>query len=84
MPLGMVSDVDGFAMTMVVILLLSLGVVAMLLASIVRNGKRRDHQVDELLEEVRRSEDDRKIPLPSTAPEAREPWEKDSDWWKKS
>jgi hypothetical protein len=84
MPLGIVSDVDGFAMTMVVILLLSLGVVSLLLASIFRNGKRRDHQVDELLEEVRRSEDDRKIPLPSAAPEAREPWEKDSDWWKKS
>jgi len=84
MNLGMVSDVDGFAMTMVLILILSLGVVALLLVSIFRNGKRRDHQVEDLLEEVRRSEDDRKIPLPSAAPEVREPCEKDGDWWKKS
>lgn len=84
MPLGMVSDVDGFAMTMVLILILSLGVVALLLVSIFRNGKRRDRQVEELIEEVRRSQEDRKIPLPSAAPEAREPWEKEGDWWKKS
>ena len=83
MHLGVVSDVDGFAMTMVLILVLSFGVVALLLGSIFRNGKRRDHQVEELIDEVRRSQQPGKIPAPSATPDAREPWEKDGDWWKK-
>ena len=83
MHLGVVSDVDGFAMTMVLILALSLGVVALLLGSIFRNGKRRDRQVEDLIDEVRRSQEPRKVPAPSATPETREPWEKDGDWWKK-
>ena len=70
MHLGVVSDVDGLAMTMLAVLILSFGVVALLLWSIFRHGKRRDHEPE-------------KVPAPSTTPEAREPWEKDGDWWKK-
>ncbi len=83
MHLGVVSDVDGLAMTMLVVLILSFGVVALLLWSIFRHGKRRDHEVEDLLEEVRRSQEPEKVPAPSATPEAREPWEKDGDWWKK-
>lgn len=83
MHLGLISDVDGLAMTMVVILTLSFGVVALLLWTIVRNGKRRDREVEELLEEVRKSQEPMKIPTSAAPPETREPWEKESDWWKK-
>jgi hypothetical protein len=83
MQLGVLSDVDGFAMSMVVILVLSFGVVALLLLSILRSGKRRHDPVDDLIDEVRRSQEPEKIPAPSAAPETREPWEKDGDWWKK-
>jgi hypothetical protein len=83
MNLAVVSAVDGFAMAMVVILTLGLGVVALLLWSITRHGKRRDREVEDLIEEVRRDQDARKLPTPTAPPEAREPWEKDGDWWKK-
>ncbi len=83
MHLGTVSDVDGFAITMVLVLVFSFGVVALLLWSILRHGRRRDREVEELLEEVRRSQEPEKMPTPSATPETREPWEKDGDWWKK-
>lgn len=83
MHLGVVSDVDGFAMTMVLILVLSFSVVALLLVSIFRSGKRSSDPVDDLIEEVRRSQKPRKVPSPAATPETREPWEKDGDWWKK-
>lgn len=83
MGLGAVSAVDGFAMAMVLILAMSFGVVALLLGSILRNGKRRDREVEKLIDEVRLSQQLEKSPAPSAAPEAREPWEKDGDWWKK-
>jgi hypothetical protein len=82
MPLAAVSDVDGFAMAMVLILVLSLGVVALLLFIIYRSGKRRDREVEELIDEMRDHEVD-KLPAPPATPETREPWEKDGDWWKK-
>lgn len=83
MHVGVVSDADGFAMSMVLILVLSFGVVSLLLVSIFRSGKRRHDPVEDLIEEVRRSEEPEKIPAPSATPEPREPWEKDGDWWKK-
>lgn len=83
MQLGMVSDVDGFAMAMVLILVLSFGVVALLLVSIFRSGKRRHDPVEDLIEEVRREDDASKMPASTAASEQREPWEKDGDWWKR-
>lgn len=83
MQLGVVSDVDGFAMTMVLILVLSFGVVALLLVSIFRSGKRRHDPVEDLIDEVRREDDARKMPASTAAPQQREPWEKEADWWKK-
>ena len=64
-------------------LVLSFGVVALLLVSIFRSGKRSSDPVDDLIEEVRRSQKPRKVPSPAATPETREPWEKDGDWWKK-
>jgi hypothetical protein len=85
MTLANISDVDALAISMVLILALSFGVVAMLILSITRHGKRRDREVEHLLDEVRREEEAEKLPAPSagTAAETREAWEKDGDWWKK-
>jgi hypothetical protein len=79
----MISDVDGFAMAMVLILTLSLGMVALLIGSISRSGKRRNREVEKLIDDVRRAQKPKKSPTPPAPPEAREPWEKDGDWWKK-
>jgi hypothetical protein len=84
--LALLNAVDGFAMAMVVILTLGLGVVALLLGSIVRNGRRRDREVEELLDEIRRDAERDRQPAPSAPPESRasrEPWVRDGDWWKK-
>lgn len=86
MNLAKISDVDALAMAMVLVLVLSFSVVALLIVFITRQGKRRDREVEELLDEVRREEAAEKLPAPSAgtaAPESREPWEKDGDWWKK-
>ena len=88
MNLGLLHAADGFAMAMVVILVLSLGIVALLAAGIYRSGKRHENEVEKLLEEVRRDEEEeeaqqQKHPTPPAGTEDREPWEKDVDWWKK-
>lgn len=81
---AVVNAVDGFAMAMVVILVLSLGVVALLVSGIYRSGKRRESEVEQLLDELRRGEDEaEKHPAPPSGVETREPWEREEDWWKK-
>ena len=77
-----VSSADGFAMAMVVILVLSFGVVALLVAGIYRSGKRRENEVESLLEELRREEEERH-PAPSGGGEERAPWEREEEWWRK-
>jgi hypothetical protein len=89
MNLGLLHAADGFAMAMVVILTLSLGIVALLAAGIYRSGKRREsEEVEKLLEDVRRELEEeeaqqQKRPTPPAGTKEREPWEKDVDWWKK-
>jgi hypothetical protein len=77
-----VSAADGLAIAMLLMIAVSLGMVAALFLSIRSSASRRDHQVDELLEEVAKEEEQGKLPSPpEQAP--RTPWEKDEDWWKK-
>ena len=87
MNLGLLHAADGFAMTMVVILVLSLGMIASLGIAIYRNGKRHENEVEKLLEELRRREEEEEQqqthPTPPAGTEPREPWEKEPDWWKK-
>jgi hypothetical protein len=84
MSLGAVNPADGLAMALVVILVLSFSVVALLVVFIKRNGKRAETEVEKLLEELRREEDEEKHPAPpSGTGETREPWEREDDWWKK-
>lgn len=80
---GAVNAVDGFAMAMVVILILSLGVVALLVGGIYRSGKRRESEVEKLLEELRQEELEEKHPASPAGTEERASWERKEDWWKK-
>lgn len=78
------NEADGFAVAMIAMLTLSLGVVLGILFTMVRNGSKRDPEVDRLIEELEREE--KKPPAPKAAPAeglAREAWEKEADWWKK-
>ncbi len=72
---------DGFVIAMLVMMMLSLGVVALLFICMRRNAVRRDHHVDELLEEVAEAERKAKQTAIGDGPK-QEPWERDGDWWK--
>ena len=78
------NEADAFALAMIGMLTLSLGVVFGILVCMVRNGSRRDPEVDRLLEEVAREEKEgvATAAVGQEAP-ARQPWERESDWWKK-
>ncbi len=77
------SAADGFVLTMLGVMLLSGGVIALLIFCGLRNVARRDRQVDDLLDEVNREADRKKhAPAKTEAPKP-EPWERDGDWWKK-
>jgi hypothetical protein len=74
---------DGFVLAMLAMMFLSGAVVALLIFCGLRNAARRDHHVDELIDEVSgKSEPPKPAPAGNEAPKA-EPWEKDGDWWKK-
>jgi len=75
------SAADGFVIAMLVMMMLSLGVVALLFLCMRRNAVRRDRYVDELLEEVAETERKEKQAALGDAPKP-EPWERDGDWWK--
>lgn len=84
MPVEQLSDSDGFALTMLAMMFLSVGVIALTLICGLRNAARRNPHVDELLEDVA-EEEKKKTPDP-LVPEGRvksEPWEREGDWWKK-
>jgi len=83
---GVLSPADGLAMSMVVILVLSLGVVALLITFIKRSGRKAETEVERLLDELRKDEEEetKRHPAPPAGPaEKLEPWEKEEDWWKK-
>ncbi|MES2923065.1 MAG: hypothetical protein V4819_16030 [Verrucomicrobiota bacterium] len=76
------SASDGFVIAMLAMMALSLCVLIVLAICMRRNVARRNRQVDELLEEVAAEEarENRARAVADTP--AREPWEKDGDWWK--
>lgn len=69
-------------LVMIAVIAVSLAMVASLFLFIRKSPSRRDRQVDQLLEEVAREEEQRKFPAPPKPPQP-EPWEKDVDWWKR-
>jgi hypothetical protein len=78
------SATDGFVIAMLAVLFLSFGTIALLLICIKRNAARRDSQIDELLQELAEDEKrDESPPQPAEPVKRAEPWERESDWWKK-
>jgi len=78
--IAVVSEADGFAIAMLIMLTLSLGSVLMILIRIARNASKQNDEVDELMADF-----DKEPVAPSgkkDEPKA-EPWEKDPDWWQK-
>jgi len=78
---GDYTAADAFALAMLCVMLLSMGVIAMLFFLIRKSSSRRDAQVDELLEELAR--DEKPQPAASIPAPILEDWEKEPDWWKK-
>ncbi len=73
---------DGFAITMIVMMLLAMSIIASLGFCMRANVARRDRQVDDLLDEV--SDDEKsKNQVPADEVPPTQAWERDDDWWKK-
>ncbi len=79
MPPAHTAETDAFAIAMIVVMFSAFGVIALILITMFRNAAKRNKEVDELTDEVEREKPKEKAPVSK----AREPWEKDGDWWKK-
>lgn len=81
--LAIIDQADGFALGMIASLVLSFGVLIGLGVAMFWRVKRRDPEVDSLLEEVReelrREQEQARLGPPE---EPRQPWEKKEDWWR--
>lgn len=74
------TEVDGFALAMLVMLMMALGSVLLILIRIARNASKHGDEVNELME------DSAKEPVEPSGEESKskpEAWEKDADWWRK-
>ncbi len=80
-----ISAVDGFVLAMLGMMLLSGGVIVLLIICGLRNSARRNHEVDELIEEMNQAPETEKIPPSKDSADTSkpEPWERDGDWWRK-
>jgi hypothetical protein len=79
---GDVTAADAFALAMIGVMFLGMGVVSLIFFSIRRSSVSRDPEVEALLEEIGEPEE---IP-PAEPAEPKRPaasaWERDGDWWK--
>ncbi|MBK1826730.1 hypothetical protein [Haloferula rosea] len=78
--MAVVSEADGFAIAMMVMLTLALGSVLMILIRIARHASKQSDDLDDLME------GSDKEPVPPSGKQKkpeREAWEKEADWWKK-
>ncbi len=75
---------DGFAIAMLGVIALAMGVIALLFFCMKRAAARRDPFVDALLEELENDEREaeKTARMKETASPSN-PWERDADWWKK-
>ena len=73
---------DGLVLTMLGVMLLSFGIVAMLLNSICRSMGNRDLEVEKLIEEVAMEATKENSLTGKVMEVRRQPWEKDGDWWR--
>ena len=73
---------DGLVLTMLGVMLLSFGIVAMLLNGIRRSMGNRNLMVEELIEEVATEATKENSLTVKVTEVCRQPWERDGDWWK--
>lgn len=80
-----ISAVDGFVLAMLGMMFLSGGVIVLLIICGLRNSARRNHEVDQLIEEMNQAPETEKIPPSKDNADAPkpEPWERSGDWWRK-
>ncbi len=81
---GDFTAADGLVIAMLVVMFLAMGVVALLFLTIRRSAARRNHEVEDLLDELSAEENaPHSAPvIPENRAAASEPWERDGDWWK--
>jgi hypothetical protein len=84
MTLASVNESDAFALAMITVMVCGLLVIGSILFTILRSGARRNHDVEELMDDFEREQRKAKAPAKKApAGKTGEPWEKDADWWKK-
>jgi hypothetical protein len=83
MSLIALTESDAFALAMLGVIFLGLGVVGMLLLCMAKHACRRDFEVENLIEEVTAMEKTNRAPVTKSHLPNQEPWEKDGDWWRK-
>lgn len=79
------AEADAFAWSMLAMIGLAFGVVAMLGLSMWHHVRRRDAAVDDLLEELQceEREQQQQKTTSSVAAPALAAWERDADWWRR-
>lgn len=75
-----ILESDAFAIAMLLVIFSGMGVVGLLLLTMRWRVSRRDPHVDELLEEL--AAEQKKQVASGPVKETRQPWERESDWWK--
>ncbi|MEM1082922.1 MAG: hypothetical protein AAGI48_02280 [Verrucomicrobiota bacterium] len=78
-----ITQADGFAISMIAILALSFGFILMILVVMLRNGNRRNAEVDKLIDEVDPEREEQPAGDRGGEEKTKEPWEKSADWWQK-
>lgn len=76
------TEGDAFALCMIGVIVCGLAFISIIFFSILRNAAKRNHDVEELLDEVSRDDRPGKSE-PVASGQDRKPWEKDGEWWKK-
>jgi hypothetical protein len=76
------GESDGFAIAMIAVMSSAFGMIGLLIFGIVRSARKRDREVDDLVDEV--SAPTKKPPVAAAQPEKKPAaWEREGDWWKK-
>lgn len=84
MALGLLTESDGFAIVMLAMIGCSFGILVGLFFTMWWKVRRRDHAVDDLIQEVETLEQKEHAVHAARAesPTPPEPWNRGADWWK--
>lgn len=75
------GETDAFAIAMIAVMGCAFGIIALMIFGIIRSARKRNREVEDLLDEV--SAPPKKPPVPTPTEKKSEPWEREGDWWKK-